>query len=86
MTETNSAFMCPNCEIEIVGRPTFHVGLAFCCAGCVVGGPCTCSYEYEHPETVRVHECLDLTAATYVPRPRPRDVPRPRPEPVLAGR
>jgi len=38
---------CSSCEGEIAGRPEFHVGLAFCCAGCVVGGPCTCSYDPE---------------------------------------
>ena len=27
------------------GAPEFHAGLPFCCAGCVVGGPCLCSYD-----------------------------------------
>jgi hypothetical protein len=40
-------FVCASCEAEIRGRATFHVGLAFCCAGCVAGGPCTCSYDAE---------------------------------------
>jgi hypothetical protein len=40
-------FHCASCEGEIHGRATFHVGLAFCCAGCVAGGPCTCSYDLE---------------------------------------
>jgi hypothetical protein len=31
--------------MPIDGKPTFHVGLAFCCAGCAVSGPCTCSYD-----------------------------------------
>jgi hypothetical protein len=43
-------FVCASCEAEIRGRATFHVGLAFCCAGCVAGGPCTCSYDAE-PDT-----------------------------------
>lgn len=42
---THQPLTCSSCEGEIVGRPEFHVGLAFCCAGCVVGGPCTCSYD-----------------------------------------
>ena len=38
-------FTCVTCEIEIAGPVTFHVGLPFCCAGCVANGPCTCSYD-----------------------------------------
>jgi hypothetical protein len=38
-------WVCTTCRIEISGRPTFHVGLAFCCAGCVADGPCICSYD-----------------------------------------
>lgn len=41
------AFTCVTCEQSIVARPTFHVGLAFCCAGCVADGPCVCSYDAE---------------------------------------
>jgi len=40
-------FICVTCEAEVRGPVTFHVGLAFCCAGCVAGGPCTCSYDLE---------------------------------------
>jgi hypothetical protein len=36
---------CTSCLLEIRHRPVFHVGLAFCCAGCVAGGPCICSYD-----------------------------------------
>jgi hypothetical protein len=45
-------FRCASCEAPIQGPPTFFVGLAFCCAGCVAGGPCTCSYDAE-PASVR---------------------------------
>jgi hypothetical protein len=38
-------FTCTTCEGDITGVPVFHVGLAFCCAGCVADGPCTCSYD-----------------------------------------
>jgi len=38
-------FSCASCQAGIVGAATFHVGLPFCCAGCVAGGPCTCSYD-----------------------------------------
>ena len=44
---TTYPFSCVTCEVEIVGPPTFHVGLPVCCAGCVAGGPCTCSYDRE---------------------------------------
>jgi hypothetical protein len=72
-----AAFACANCEIGIDGRPTIHVGLPFCCAGCVAGGPCICSYDPPssraddaarlEPAGVRsqhwqVHDCLDVTA------------------------
>jgi hypothetical protein len=40
-----ATFVCVTCEAEIVGSPTFHVGLPFCCAGCVANGPCLCSYD-----------------------------------------
>ena len=56
---TNEPFACVTCEIEIAGRPIFHVGLAFCCAGCVADGPCICSYDQE-PGGDQVRECLDV--------------------------
>jgi len=46
---TDRPFTCVSCEGQIVGSPEFHVGLPFCCAGCVAGGPCTCSYDVEQP-------------------------------------
>jgi hypothetical protein len=42
-----SPFICVTCELGIVGKAVFHVGLPFCCAGCVAGGPCTCSYDLD---------------------------------------
>jgi len=44
------SFTCTTCEITILEAPVFHVGLAFCCAGCVANGPCTCSYDSEREE------------------------------------
>ncbi|HEX5013318.1 MAG TPA: hypothetical protein VFV72_04090 [Candidatus Limnocylindrales bacterium] len=46
-TSTPAPLTCTSCEGEIGGRAEFHVGLPFCCAGCVAGGPCTCSYDGE---------------------------------------
>ena len=56
---TTTPFTCVTCEIEIAGPATFHVGLPFCCAGCVAGGPCTCTYDIT-PEDTRVRHCLDV--------------------------
>jgi hypothetical protein len=56
------AFACATCEFPILGRPTYHVGLAFCCAGCVAGGPCTCSYDEQPAVPELAHECLDVTS------------------------
>ena len=44
---SDAPFDCVTCEAEIIGRPTFYVGLPFCCAGCVADGPCICSYDDE---------------------------------------
>lgn len=54
---------CVTCEAEITATPTIHDGLSFCCAGCVPGGPCTCSYDMEPIEESRVRHCLDVESA-----------------------
>ncbi len=36
---------CYNCFAEFEWAPTIHDGEQFCCAGCVEGGPCICTYE-----------------------------------------
>ena len=59
---TTTPFTCVTCEIEIAGPATFHVGLPFCCAGCVAGGPCTCSYDIPLHDS-RVRHCLDVEVA-----------------------
>jgi hypothetical protein len=55
---TDLPFYCATCDVEIKGSPTFHVGLPFCCAGCVAGGPCICSYDVE--EALDVRHCHDV--------------------------
>lgn len=50
---TELPFTCVTCEQEIRGRAVFHVGLPFCCAGCVADGPCLCSYD--EPAAVEAH-------------------------------
>jgi hypothetical protein len=49
-------FICPTCEVPTGPRPTFHLGLAFCCAGCAADGPCRCSYDQEE-----IDDQLDAT-------------------------
>jgi hypothetical protein len=44
---TQPTFTCATCDDVIAGHPTFHLGLAFCCAGCAADGPCMCSYDHE---------------------------------------
>jgi hypothetical protein len=43
---TQPTFTCATCDAVIAGHPTFHLGLAFCCAGCAADGPCMCSYDH----------------------------------------
>ncbi len=38
------AELCANCEEPLAGEPVYFDGEAFCCTGCVNGGPCICTY------------------------------------------
>lgn len=53
-------WICTTCRIAIAHRPTFHVGLAFCCAGCVADGPCICSYDEPAMDADVVRETFAL--------------------------
>ena len=44
---TQPTFTCATCDHQIAHHPVFHLGLAFCCAGCAADGPCMCSYDVE---------------------------------------
>lgn len=66
---TTRPFTCVTCQIEIVGEPLFHVGLPFCCAGCLADGPCVCSYDRELAPDPRVRHCLDV--ADFIATPAP---------------
>ena len=46
---TQPTFTCATCDVSIAHHPTFHLGLAFCCAGCAADGPCGCSYDLDEP-------------------------------------
>lgn len=39
---------CANCDIEILWKPVFVRGVAYCCTGCAAGGPCSCDYSQYH--------------------------------------
>jgi hypothetical protein len=41
---------CRNCEESVVHAPVYFDGKAFCCVGCVSGGPCACTYDGDVPE------------------------------------
>jgi hypothetical protein len=60
LTHDNPLFVCVSCQIPIDGMPVFHVGLPFCCAGCVANGPCTCSYD--GPDELRAPQPRMTTA------------------------
>ncbi len=72
-------FTCVTCEALIRNRPTFHVGLPFCCAGCVAGGPCTCSYDPDEPGDTEatVRHCLDVADGIPLSSGRQRELVAP---------
>jgi hypothetical protein len=39
---------CANCDIDILWEPFYRQGIAYCCAGCAAGGPCSCDYSQYH--------------------------------------
>ncbi len=69
---------CVTCEIDIAGRPEYDAGVPFCCAGCVVGGPCSCSYDV-------LDEIEDVDAAFTIPLVRAVPGAPVRPQPVLSA-
>jgi transcription elongation GreA/GreB family factor len=42
---------CVTCQVPITSHPECHDGEAFCCAGCVAGGPCICIRDAPVDET-----------------------------------
>ena len=41
---------CTNCFEEIRWTPVLQDGEPFCCDGCVIGGPCVCTYDGPAPK------------------------------------
>jgi signal transduction histidine kinase len=64
---TQPIFTCATCDVQIGHHPTFHLGLAFCCAGCAADGPCMCSYDavVEPVAAVRDPPCLAAPASSH---------------------
>lgn len=38
---------CESCNITLAGDPVHSGDGLYCCAGCVGGGPCVCTYEHD---------------------------------------
>lgn len=66
---TQPTFTCATCDVQIAHHPVFHLGLAFCCAGCAADGPCMCSYDVEVGPTAAVRLVAAATVAAVVPAP-----------------
>ena len=76
---TQPTFTCATCDHQIAHHPVFHLGLAFCCAGCAADGPCMCSYDAA-AELVTETRAVALAVAPTatddrVPGALPADVP-----------
>lgn len=63
---TQPTFTCATCDVQIAHHPVFHLGLAFCCAGCAADGPCMCSYDVVVEPTADVREVAVATVAAVV--------------------
>ncbi len=68
---TQPDFTCATCDATITHHPTFHLGLAFCCAGCAADGPCMCSYDAEDQVPVAAPRPAFVAAPLRVPEIRP---------------
>jgi hypothetical protein len=77
----DSTFTCATCEAPAGARPTFHLGLAFCCAGCAADGPCVCSYD-----PIDVESIAPVTHGLTVVAAAPTDVTSPARELVGVSR
>ncbi|GMU41742.1 MAG: hypothetical protein AMXMBFR23_26080 [Chloroflexota bacterium] len=76
---------CVNCEEPISGIPTYFDGAAYCCYGCVAGGPCVCTYLPTEETTVpSVPPARAYSVPAETPAP-PAAVPQPAPVAVPAA-
>ena len=78
----NTAERCLNCEEPISGVPVYFDGEPFCCAGCVAGGPCVCTYQPEPahlaPVTARARSAAPALHLSPVAPVAPAATPDPR--------
>jgi len=59
---------CFSCDIELPADVLISSGHPYCCSGCAVGGPCSCTYEGQpapqhangHTDPVLTRELLGL--------------------------
>jgi len=74
---TQPTFTCATCDDQIAHHPVFHLGLAFCCAGCAADGPCMCSYDAaaERAPEGRAVAVAPAAAVVRVPGALPAHVP-----------
>src|SRR4051794_1886327 len=70
--------VCATCELEVPWTPVRRVDKAFCCTGCAVGGPCTCSYDDFNTEDTSMSTTNTIVDTRASPRAMPmtRDVLR----------
>jgi hypothetical protein len=67
-----AAEVCANCEEPILGGAVYFDGLAYCCSGCVAGGPCICTYDYSTYDSAPV---VEPPAPDYTPYAPPQSEP-----------
>ncbi len=78
---TQPTFICATCDATIAEGPVFHLGLAFCCAGCAADGPCMCSYDPPAASVAPVVEVISVApAAPALARVAPATAPTPTTE------
>lgn len=46
MGENFGDYRCGNCNSVVKWAPVWVKGQPFCCAGCAMGGPCICTYDW----------------------------------------
>ncbi len=77
-------FTCATCDAPVTTGAVFHLGLAFCCAGCAADGPCMCSYDtFEAAQDAPGAAAVAPAVAAVAPAagvPAPRDRVRPTPD------
>lgn len=82
---TEPTFTCATCDVEIRHHPVFHLGLAFCCAGCAADGPCMCTYDAVEPAAAVAPAVGSAQIRRPAPRPEPAPIEVAARAPVVTG-